>query len=123
MEMNKESFSLEKLATDLGVDVLDLEPLFMEYTNEMTGEIKEIQQLMSTNDYTKMQRTAHNIKGVSINLGLYEMHAAAERIDLKLKSNETTTLMEDLSHLETAFENTKKEIKNEFHKYNIEIGV
>lgn len=112
---------LDKLIEDLGAELEDIHMLFLEYINEMKDEMDELRKEMEKKDWNMVQRTAHNIKGVSINLGLIEMHGQAEVIDLMMKNGIYDSAEEELSKLVRVFNETEKGIKKAFEIHGIKI--
>lgn len=121
MENRNEPVNLEKLAGDLGVEVLDLHMLFVEYCNEMDGEMKELVKYFETEDWKRLQLTIHNVKGVSINLGLLTMHRQAEVIDTMLKKEIRVGIKEEIDKMLTTFSETYEAIKYAFRGHGIEL--
>ncbi len=114
-----EKIDVEGLAAELGADIEDIALLFAEYLKEMDSEFSEIDSQLASFDWSKMQRTVHNIKGVSINLNLYSMNKYAEEIDLKLKSETYEGIEEDIENVKKVFKVTKQSITEDFERLNI----
>lgn len=119
MSINIDKIEVEGLAAELGAEIGDIGLLFAEYLKEMDSEISEIDTQLTNLDWKAMQRTVHNIKGVSINLNLFSMHKYAEIIDLSLKSENTQGIEKEIENLKEVFGITKKSIIEDFKRLNI----
>ncbi|HEX3028639.1 MAG TPA: Hpt domain-containing protein [Clostridia bacterium] len=80
----------EAFARELDVDLESISGLFREYFNEMRSEISEMNVFLETSDWNMLQRTVHNVKGVSANLNLNDVFEEAEKLDLQLKNGQVS---------------------------------
>lgn len=119
--MNIVEIDLSYLAGELGVGLEDLHNLFLLYCSEMESEIARAGRFLEEQDWQLLRRTAHNIKGVSANLGLKAMFAAAEAVDVRLKGNTTDTICHDFEALERCYSDTKASIRAAFEEHGMRI--
>ncbi|MFZ5354260.1 MAG: Hpt domain-containing protein [Bacillota bacterium] len=112
---------LKSFAEDLEVDITDLRDLFIVYINEMKEEIIAVNKMLQEGNWLMLQRTAHNIKGVSLNLNLHEMFEAADKLDKCLKSGKMHEAFEHAADITAAYEATKSNIAAAFKKHGYSI--
>ena len=122
MDDKKLEIDLKKLSDELGAELEDIRMLFQEYCNEMKDEMGEMQKNLEIKNWEKIQRTAHNVKGVSINLGLEEMHRQAEVIDKMMKTNVYNGIEEELILLKNTFQKTEEAINSAFEMNGLKIN-
>lgn len=81
-------YDIEGLASELEVTLSDLAPLFSSYFDEMSEAAGEMELFLLDGEWNKLQRVVHNIKGVSVNLGIKDVYSAAGVLDALLKEGE-----------------------------------
>ncbi len=111
------------LAEDMGVDMMSLGQLYGIFCLEMAGEITELRLHLESRSWEKLQRVAHNIKGISSNLHLDHIFRAAEALHLQLKEVRLQDIGKQVDQIEAAFLKTRTEIVAVFEKYNINIQI
>lgn len=101
IEMN-----LEFLTQQIGIDTEAVIELLKIYRSEISEELQQVQQLFERGDWHNLQRTIHNIKGVSANLYLEGMFTISTDIDSKLKTQDYDKLDLLIGDLVRIFEAT-----------------
>jgi HPt (histidine-containing phosphotransfer) domain-containing protein len=104
------SINLEDLISYIGIDKDTVIELLGIYCCEMSEEMQKIEGFLENQDWSGLQRTIHNVKGVSANLYLQDMFQAAEVIDLKLKKNDYNDIENFIKNLLDTFDETLKSI-------------
>jgi HPt (histidine-containing phosphotransfer) domain-containing protein len=100
------SINLEDLISEIGIDKDTLVELLGIYCCEMTEEMQLVKLSLKSQEWSGLQKSVHNIKGVSGNLYLQNMFMAAEIIDLKLKQNDYIGVENPIHNLLSTFEET-----------------
>lgn len=109
---------LVTLAGDMGVDLDTLGKLFGIYCVEMSGELEQLNVHLKSGNWEMLQRTAHNIKGVSANLYLHRMYRAAEILQLQLKARHLESIEKYVQEIEDTFQITCSDMENAFKLHN-----
>lgn len=98
-------------STDLGLSIKEISELYYELINELNLALLELKALVDGQDYTKIQKIIHNIKGVSGNYRINDIYNETTRINDLLSSNEYSTLKKDLTNLFTICIDAQNEIR------------
>ncbi len=101
IEMN-----LEFLTKQIGIDQESVIELLKIYRSEISEELQQAQILFDRQDWHNLQRTIHNIKGVSANLYLESMFNISADIDVKLKTQDYEDIRLCMSDLVNIFDAT-----------------
>lgn len=101
IEMN-----LEFLTQQIGIDQESVIELLKIYCGEMSEELQQVQLLFDQGDWHHLQRTIHNIKGVSANLYLEDMFNISADIDARLKAQDYEPIGSFIADLVKVFEAT-----------------
>jgi|GEM_PF-2537128 len=109
--------NLDILMNEIGIDMNSVIELLNLYCMEMTEEMQQVRMQMKAQDWAAVQRTVHNIKGVSANLFLQDMFAASEAVDLRLKGNDCIGIDHSIQNMFDVFENTQHSIKKALQLY------
>ena len=114
-------YNIEGLADELEVDMESIVGLYSSYIEEMKEEIKEMQLCLEKSDWTMLERVVHNIKGVSANLSIMDVYSEAEKFDLLLKKNITSSAEEYVSKLINLIADSESEIKLFFYEKGLDV--
>lgn len=101
---------LDVLSKEIGLSKVPLTELLYVYCNEMKSEIHQVNKLVGLKDWHKLQRTIHNIKGVSGNLCMHNMYTAAAEVDQKLKNNVFDGLEDSIQNMLEVYDCTSRNI-------------
>lgn len=96
----------------IGGDLQAYRELLTDFINELPERIRTLEQLSQQRDLKSLSRAAHNLKGVSLNLGALQLSEYAAKLDKQ--SNEGYTdhdqaLLLDLKRAETNLEKSATE--------------
>ena len=105
-----ETINLEDLIRDIGINKDTMVELLKIYCSEMSEEMQQVKLYLSSKEWTGLERTVHNIKGISANLYLQDMFKAAEVLDLKLKKNDYNGIENSIYNMLDTFNATLKSI-------------
>lgn len=94
------------LTQQIGIDQEAVIELLKIYQSEITEELQQAQILFDRQDWHNLQRTIHNIKGVSANLYLENMLNISADIDVKLKAQDYENVSLYMSDLVNMFDAT-----------------
>ncbi len=106
---------------EIGVDVdgtisrfVDNSEIYITFLKRFPDEdrISPIKEAFSEGDSDKLYRSAHKLKGVTANLGMKELSAAAEKISSKAKNNDLDNIGEDIKLVEKLYSEMCDIIKN-----------
>lgn len=114
-------YDIEGFAKELETDIESIGELFSSYITEMKEETEELKKNLEISDWIMLERVIHNIKGVSINLGITDVHAEAEKLDNQLKQNYTADAEEFVAKIIDLIKDSEKEIRSFFSSKGIEI--
>lgn len=118
------SINLDLLASEIGIDKEAVAELLEIYCGEMDGEMSQVKALAEACNWQGLQRTVHNIKGVSANLYLQDMFKVAEELDHKLKRDDHENIGANVQALQETFEGTISAIQKTLsvYKNNLQDG-
>ena len=85
MENSGTSF-LEIFTEKTGLDIHEVEELYLLFLEELESEIIELKCSVDMEDFKKAQQVAHNIKGITSNYLAIKVYSIAEAVDLQLKA-------------------------------------
>ena len=103
--------NLDILMNEIGIDMDSVIELLNLYCMEMTAEMQQVRIQTKAQNWAALQKTVHNIKGVSANLYLQDMFAVSEEVDLRLKKNNYIDIEHPIQNMLIVFENTQQSIK------------
>ena len=83
---------IEYLDGAFGVDGDDANELFTSYVNTITENFAKLQSQSLAGDFADAVKTAHTIKGCSLNCGNNEMAEAANAAEFAAKAGDAETL-------------------------------
>ncbi|MFT8348478.1 Hpt domain-containing protein [Clostridium saccharoperbutylacetonicum] len=98
-------------STDLGLSIKEISELYYELINELNLALLELKALVDGQNYTKIQKIIHNIKGVSGNYRINDIYKETTRINDLLISDDYSTLKKDLTNLFTICIDAQTEIR------------
>jgi HPt (histidine-containing phosphotransfer) domain-containing protein len=104
-------YDIISFSTDLGLSIKEISELYYELINELNLALLELKDLVDGQDYTKIQKIIHNIKGVSGNYRITDIYKETTRINDLLISNDYSTLKKDLTNLFTICIDAQNEIR------------
>lgn len=93
----------------VGGDLQTYKELLSDFITELPERIKSLEQFSQQRDMTSLSRAAHNLKGVSSNLGALQLSEYAAKLDKQSNEGYTDlnqTLLLDLKRAETDLERT-----------------
>lgn len=107
---NNKLFSALK---NIGVDVegtvsrfADNDELYMKFLLRYPDEDKMIpvREALAAGDFTALNKAAHKLKGVSVNLGMNTLAEKAERVETKAKNLDTDSLEADVAAVSAEYD-------------------
>ncbi len=107
-------YNIEGLSEKLEFEMKDMAVLFSSYIKEMREEISEVSRLYTIKDWSALQRTVHNIKGVSSNLGVTDVYDCAFELDILLKENQMEKVEFFIERMKNLIYAAEEEIINFF---------
>jgi two-component system, sensor histidine kinase and response regulator len=93
----------------LGGDLKTYRELLTDFIQELPGRISSLEQLLVQNDMASLAREAHNLKGVSSNLGALQLYDYASKLDRQSDESYTDqnqTLILDIKRAGSALQRT-----------------
>lgn len=114
-------YDIYGLAKELDSELGDIAILFINYIDEMKSEVKEMNRFFSLKDWYMLERTVHNIKGVSVNLGIRDVYEQAEAFDRLLKDGKVDSAAENIEKITQILSSAVKEIKAFFNQNGFSI--
>lgn len=107
---NNKLFSALK---DIGVDVegtvsrfADNDELYVKFLTRYPDEdkITPVRETFAAGDYSGLNKAAHKLKGVSVNLGMNTLAEKAERVEIKAKNIDTDGLEADVAAVSAEYD-------------------
>lgn len=117
----QDRYNITEFIKVMDVNIEEIAALFDQYFQEMFEELIELKKLFKDNDFTMLQREIHNVKGVSANLGIYDVHQKAAIMDSNLKNNINDFLEVQIEELESLILNAHTEVQVFFKGLNLTI--
>lgn len=114
-------YDIEGFAKELEVEFRTLVDLYREYFNEMKSEITEAKRFADSSDWVMLERTVHNIKGISANLVINDIYEEAKTLDTCLKSNMTENAAAFITQIENLLFQAEIEVKRIFTNKELEL--
>jgi HPt (histidine-containing phosphotransfer) domain-containing protein len=114
MDSRQFRYDIEGFAAELEVDLETVVGLFVSYIQEMKEEIGAMQGYLRESDWYMLERTIHNIKGVSANLSIQDVFEEATVFDDRLKKNMTTDAQMHVQKLIGLITDAEAEIRDFF---------
>ncbi|MDF2840487.1 MAG: Hpt protein [Clostridia bacterium] len=114
-----DEISLSRLTEEIGIDKESIAELLSIYCSEMKEEIQQVRITLHNQDWINLQRTVHNIKGVSANLSLQGIFEASAELDSMLKSKNYIGIEAHAQQLLEVLETTINNIKKALEQYHL----
>lgn len=121
--MNAEGFryNIEGLAEELEVDIKDIARLYSNYFIEMNEEMLSLRDLLEGKDWYMIQRTVHNVKGVSANLAVEDVFREAAAFDVLLKEGKREDTAVRIEKIASLLKAAEIDILNFFKSKGLEL--
>ena len=100
--------------TETGIDEDTLIEIYEVFRDELLGEKEKLPACLSRNDYVKLGKIVHNIKGISGSYKAGKVFVQASLIDLDLKEGKYEGIHQNLSKLTDEIEAAALDIKQRF---------
>jgi HPt (histidine-containing phosphotransfer) domain-containing protein len=104
-------YEFNKLADDIGIEIMDLKGLYTSFIEEMDSEIMSLQSDIKSGNLKGLQSTVHNIKGISSNLLINDIYEHCQIFDKELKAENFQNVRIHMSTLESMYKSTRDYIK------------
>lgn len=98
------------ISEEIGIEKADLMELLSIYCSEMSQEMQCIKEQLDNQDWTNLQRTIHNVKGVSANLCIQSMYELSAHIDSMLKVGQLEGISSEIDKLFSTYNAVSSEI-------------
>jgi len=121
MDENPFRYDIKGLAADMEVDLQVLSSLYSEFFHEMKLNIEESKSLCINEDWMKLQRVIHNIKGISACLNVNDLYTISHKLDIELKNQKYENIFTNITFIGNLFNSSEFDIKDFFKKYGISI--
>lgn len=112
--------SLSSLMEEIGIDKESIAELLSIYCIEMSEEMAQVRKALQKQEWTSLQRTIHNIKGVSANLSLQPIFTASSELDSMLKSKNHIGIEENVQKLLKVLESTIASIQKALEQHRLD---
>jgi HPt (histidine-containing phosphotransfer) domain-containing protein len=110
-----DEINLSSLTAEIGIDEESITELLDIFCSEMIEEVQQVTKFLYSQEWSNLQRTVHNIKGVSANLSLQGIFKASTELDLKLKNKDYINIEDNakdlLEVLDITIDNIKKALQ------------
>jgi HPt (histidine-containing phosphotransfer) domain-containing protein len=119
--MENESFryDIEGLAKDMEVELSTLSTLYSEYFHEMKINIEESKTLANSEDWFRLERVIHNIKGISTSLNISDIYSFSNKLDVNLKNGKTDAAINDINTINELFNACENSVRQFFKEKEI----
>ena len=114
MENKEYRYDIKGLAEELEFEIEDISMLFSKYFEEIKDNITDMKKYLEQRDWSMLERVIHNIKGVSVNLNILDVHEEAAAFDMLLKENKTDDAHVHVDKLVELLHDSENEIKKIF---------
>lgn len=109
-------YNIDELIEEMEVSHEDIWELYKTYFLEMRENINDITKCLKSNEFKKMERILHNIKGVSVSLNILDVYEAASIFNEKIKKEVPEKYEEYINKLTQLVNGAEEEVKNFFSK-------
>lgn len=114
-------YDIDELIEEMEVGEENIWELYKSYFWEMRENIDDISKCLKANELEKVERILHNIKGVSINLNILDVHKEASSFSEKIKLGLEEKYEDYLNNLTHLLNGAEKEVKNFFKEKGISL--
>ncbi|WP_432665498.1 hypothetical protein R9X47_04345 [Wukongibacter baidiensis] len=116
---DKSKYDLFALSKELEIDMEDMVEIFNVYFIEVNELILNLRYLYQKEDWVKLKKVNHNIRGISSNLRVNDIYEIALRLDNLVEVG----LYDDIDISITELEEVSKESQIEINKFFIQNGL
>lgn len=120
MEIISCRYNIQEIIEEMGVGDEAIYDLYKTYFSEMRENINEITEFVQNNQWNEVGRVLHNIKGVSINLSIVDVHKAASTFNELIKLGIYENSQIHIKNLVQLTKQAEDEVKNFFRKKGIQ---
>ena len=103
-------YDLKGFSNDLGLPIEDIADLFSDFIKEINSEISKVKTALGEKDLDALERINHNIKGISANYRILDIHEETLNISTELKSDNFKYLESLINNFFVITEKAVKEI-------------
>jgi len=114
-------YDLKGFSDDLGLPLQDIADLFSDFIKEITSEIVKMRTFLAKKDIDGLGQVNHNIKGISVNYRVLDIHQETLKISIALKTGEFKYIEPLLNNFFFISENAIQEIARYFEQKGIVI--
>lgn len=114
-------YDIDELIEEMEVGEENIWELYKTYFWEMRENIDDISKCLKANELEKVERILHNIKGVSINLNILDVHKEASSFSEKIKLGLGEKYEDYLNNLTHLLNGAEKEVKSFFKEKSISL--
>jgi len=103
-------YDLQGFSDDLGLPIEDIADLFSDFIKEINSEIFKEKTLLCEKDLDELERINHNIKGISANYRVLDIHEETLKISNAIKNDDFKYIKSLFNNFFVISENAIKEI-------------
>jgi HPt (histidine-containing phosphotransfer) domain-containing protein len=107
-------YDLTGFSNDLGLPIEDIADLFSDLIKEINSEIFKIKIFLNEKDLEELKRINHNIKGISANYRIHDIHEETLKISNALKNGNVKDIEALINDFFVISENAVSEIASYF---------
>ena len=107
-------YDIVGLSGELDVPVEELKELYDTYLSELDEQIQSMYDLEKAKDWHMLERTVHNLKGMSQTVFVYDIYQEAVTLDDFLKKDITENAHKLIENIDEISKETRKEILSFF---------
>lgn len=109
-------YNIDELIEEMEVSHEDIWELYKTYFGEMRENIDDITKCLKSNEFKKIERILHNIRGVSISLNIIDVYEAASIFNEKIKEEVQERYEEYINKLIQLVNGAEEEVKSFFNR-------
>lgn len=111
-------YDIDSLLEELEISHEETRELFEVYFTEMDECIESMYELIAKKEWIKLQKVVHNVKGISINLGVTDVFDKAVYFDFLMKTNNITDADLYIKEITELYNTAKNDIQSYFNWNN-----
>lgn len=119
--INASLYDIDAISEDLGIDIEDMVEIFRVYFIEISELILNLRYLFEKEEWDKLKKINHNIKGISSNLKIHDIYNTALNFDSLIDTRNADEIYSCIVRLEKMSAHSKIEIRDFFINYGLEI--
>lgn len=119
MESSTFRYEIKALTSELGIDLAIIAALYSEYFIEMKENIQQGRILCREENWIKLERIIHNMKGISSSLAVMDVYEATLKLDTRLKSEMPEGASEHIEYIFELFTAAEHDISSFFQENDI----